>query len=306
MNTLKTQIDNYLLFCQFQKCLDEKTLKAYRIDLAQFQNNTSKIKISNITINDIETFIVFLHRTYKPKTAKRKIASIKAFYHYLEYKDLITLNPFNKLQIKFRDSIVLPKTIPLYIVEKFLRCIYAYHSASKTEYQFRTSLRDIAVIELLFATGIRISELCMLKKYNVDLIDKSILVYGKGRKERRIQLGNDDVVNVLAHYCSIFHNNTNHSDFFFINVDNSPLSDQAIRRMIKKYCTLANIEMHITPHMFRHTFATSLLESDVDIRYIQEILGHSSINITEIYTHVTISKQKEILRNRHPRNKFTL
>lgn len=306
MNTLKTQIDNYLLFCKFQKCLDEKTLKAYRIDLTQFQNNISKIEISNITINDIETFIVFLHRTYKPKTVKRKIASIKAFYHYLEYKDIITINPFYKLQIKFRDSIVLPKTIPLYIVEKFLRCIYAYHSASKTEYQFRTSLRDIAVIELLFATGIRISELCMLKKYNVDLIDKSILVYGKGRKERRIQLGNDDVVNVLAHYRSVFHNNTNRSDFFFINVDNSPLSDQAIRRMIKKYCALANIELHITPHMFRHTFATSLLESDVDIRYIQEILGHSSINITEIYTHVTISKQKEILRNRHPRNKFTL
>ena len=99
-----------------------------------------------------------------------------------------------------------------------------------------------------------------------------------------------------------FHNNTNHSDFFFINVDNSPLSDQAIRRMIKKYCTLANIELHITPHMFRHTFATSLLESDVDIRYIQEILGHSSINTTEIYTHVSNVKQKDILFHKHPRN----
>lgn len=306
MNILKMQIDNYLLFCQFQKCLDEKTLKAYRIDLAQFESKTNKSIISDITINDIETFIAFLHSTYKPKTAKRKIASIKAFYHYLEYKDIITINPFYKLQIKFRDPIVLPKTIPLYTVEKFLRCIYAYHSSAKTEYQFRTSLRDIAVIELLFATGIRISELCMLKKNDVDLIDKNILVYGKGKKERRIQLGNDDVVNILEHYYSVFHNNSNRSDFFFINVDNSPLSDQAIRRMIKKYCALANIKLHITPHMFRHTFATSLLESDVDIRYIQEILGHSSINITEIYTHVTISKQKEILRNRHPRNKFTL
>ena len=125
MNILKMQIDNYLLFCQFQKCLDEKTLKAYRIDLAQFESKTNKSIISDITINDIETFIAFLHSTYKPKTAKRKIASIKAFYHYLEYKDIITINPFYKLQIKFRDPIVLPKTIPLYTVEKFLRCIYA-------------------------------------------------------------------------------------------------------------------------------------------------------------------------------------
>ena len=93
-------------------------------------------------------------------------------------------------------------------------------------------------------------------------------------------------------------------DHFFVNQAGRPLSDQSVRRMINKYTSLAAIELHITPHMFRHTFATSLLEADVDIRYIQEMLGHSSINITEIYTHVTMSKQRDILVAKHPRKDF--
>ena len=93
-------------------------------------------------------------------------------------------------------------------------------------------------------------------------------------------------------------------NYFFVNQSGRPLSDQAVRRMINKYTSLAAIELHITPHMFRHTFATSLLEADVDIRYIQEMLGHSSINITEIYTHVAMSKQRDILTTKHPRKDF--
>ena len=89
-----------------------------------------------------------------------------------------------------------------------------------------------------------------------------------------------------------------------MNQNGSPLSDQSVRRLINRYSTLASIDLHITPHMFRHTFATSLLEADVDIRYIQEMLGHSSINVTEIYTHVALSKQKDILTSKHPRNNF--
>ena len=93
---------------------------------------------------------------------------------------------------------------------------------------------------------------------------------------------------------------------FFVNQNGNPLSDQSIRRMINKYASFAAIELHITPHMFRHTFATSLLEADVDIRYIQEMLGHSSINITEIYTHVAMSKQRDILATKHPRRGFCI
>lgn len=302
MNTiLTTQIDNYLTFCQSQKRLDDKTLKAYKIDLTQFSTHIGLQSVSEISIEVLENFISFLHQTYKPKTAKRKIASIKAFFHYLEYKDIISLNPFNKMQIKFREPVILPKTIPLCIIEQLLKTLYHQHSIARTAHQKQATLRDIAVIELLFSTGIRISELCALKATDVNLIDNTILIFGKGRKERRIQICNEDVLKILKDYKDCFRKCIDQSNHFFVASNGQPLSDQSVRRMIRKYTALAGIEMHITPHMFRHTFATSLLETDVDIRYIQEMLGHSSINITEIYTHVTTSKQKDILMNKHPR-----
>lgn len=301
MNDLELNIKNYLEYCQFQKRLDAKTLQAYHIDLSQFQLNISDKSILSITNETIENFIAILHQKYKPKTVKRKIASLKAFFHYLEYKDVISFNPFNKLQIKFREPLILPKTIPLYTIETFLTTIYKQYKNAKTEYQRKNALRDAAVIELLFATGMRISELCSLKEKDVNLYDRSILIYGKGSKERKIQIGNDDVVHILTTYKENFQSEISMCKHFFANQRGLALSDQSVRRMINKYTALSAIDLHITPHMFRHTFATSLLEADVDIRYIQEMLGHSSINITEIYTHVTMSKQRDILTTKHPR-----
>lgn len=302
MNTIiTTQIENYVTFCKFQKRLDEKTIKAYKIDLAQFSALLPVHTVTEISIEILENYISFLHQTYKPKTAKRKIASVKAFFHYLEYKDIILINPFNKMHIKFREPVILPKIIPLYTIEQLLKTLYRQRSLAKTSVQKQKALRDIAVVELLFSTGIRISELCSLKSSDVNLQDNTILIFGKGSKERRIQICNEDVLKALYDYRAGFAKQILQCNHFFATTNGQPLSDQSVRRMLRKYATLAGIDMHITPHMFRHTFATSLLETDVDIRYIQEMLGHSSINITEIYTHVTTSKQKDILMNKHPR-----
>ncbi len=306
MGDLQTHVKHYLEYCKYQKRLDKKTLKAYQIDLAQFQTKIKKEDIPEITPEVLERFIAQLHQEYKPKTAKRKIASIKAFFHYLEYRELMERNPFAKIQVKFREPVILPKTIPLYTVESLLSVIYEQCRAAKTDYQKMNALKDAAVIELLFATGMRISELCSLKINDINLQDKNILIYGKGGKERKIQIGNNDVVSILEKYKAAFGVKMQNCGCFFVNQNGSPLSDQSIRRMINKYTSLASIEMHITPHMFRHTFATSLLEADVDIRYIQEMLGHSSINITEIYTHVALSKQRDILTTKHPRKDFHL
>ena len=112
------------------------------------------------------------------------------------------------------------------------------------------------------------------------------------------------MIHILEEYKNDFCTEIQICQHFFVNQSSKPLSDQAIRRMINNYASLASIDLHITPHMFRHTFATSLLEADVDIRFIQEILGHSSINVTEIYTHVTVAKQKDILTTKHPRKDF--
>lgn len=306
MTNLQTQIKNYLGYCEKQKRLDAKTLKAYSIDLRQFESGIIISDINEITPDMLECYIANLHKNFKPKTVKRKIAAIKAFFHYLDYKDLIDKNPFSKLQIKFREPTILPKTIPLPIMETLLSTLYTQCANATTAYQKRKALRDTAVIELLFATGIRISELCSLKNSDVNLYERSILIYGKGAKERKVQIGNEDVINLLIEYRDNFSAEIHRCNYFFVNPNGSPLSDQSVRRMINKYSSLASIELHITPHMFRHTFATSLLEADVDIRYIQEMLGHSSINVTEIYTHVTMAKQRDILTTKHPRNSFRM
>ena len=316
MDNLKTLIENYLENCTTQKCLDEKTLKAYRIDLRQFSeqistketsdNDTVPDEATGITSSMMEKYIASLHQQYKPKTAKRKIASLKAFFHFLEYKEYISQNPFNRIQLHFREPAKLPKTIPLPTIESLLSTIYSQHRNARTEYQRSSSLRDAAVIELLFASGMRISELCSLHPCDVNLSDGTILIYGKGDKERRIQIGSEAVLNILREYHTTYNKEITQCCHFFANKSGTPLSDQAVRRMINKYTSLAAIELHITPHMFRHTFATSLLEADVDIRYIQEMLGHSSINITEIYTHVAVAKQRDILISKHPRKDFKI
>ncbi len=306
MTNLEMQIDSYLGYCQSQKRLDYKTLKAYRIDLIQFSTQVQADSVLEITSDMLEHYIAGLHQSYKPRTVKRKIASLKAFFHYLEYKDVISKNPFGKVQVKFREPVILPKTIPLTTVNALLSVMYSQRNSATTVYQKRNTLRDIAMIELLFATGMRISELCNLKACDVNLSDRTILIYGKGAKERRIQIGNEDVVRVLKEYWTEFQKEREQCRMFFVNQNGHPVSDQVVRKVIDKYASLVDGDLHITPHMFRHTFATSLLEADVDIRYIQEMLGHSSIHITEIYTHVTMAKQRDILTNKHPRNEFVL
>ena len=196
-----------------------------------------------------------------------------------------------ELTLDFADSI-----------QTFLSTLYSQKEQADSEYQLRCCIRDIAVIELLFATGVRISELCSLKPSDIDLESNNILIYGKGSKERILQLGNPEVLAALNLYQETFQKDIDACGYFFVNRLHHKLSDQSVRFMINRYAELAGISQHITPHMFRHSFATLLLEQDVDIRYIQKMLGHSSISTTEIYTHVSNTKQKDILVNKHPRN----
>ena len=306
MNNNQVYVSKYLEFCQEQKRLDAKTLKAYEIDLRQFSEYLSEYSITSLSIEMLEDYLSKLHQKYKPRTVKRKIASLKAFFHYLEYKKIIDYNPVDKIYLKFREPVLLPKVIPLHTVEILLSTVYKRYYSARTDYQKKNTLRDIAVLELLFVSGMRISELCSLRPDNVDLENGTVLIYGKGAKERRIQIGNPSVLCILREYQNIFAEESIKCESFFINHVGNSLLDQSVRRMINKYTEMASVELHITPHMFRHTFATSLLEADVDIRYIQEMLGHSSISVTQIYTHVSLSKQKDILTTKHPRNNFNL
>lgn len=301
MNTLNYHIKEYLEYCTCRKRLDSKTLKAYRIDLKQYEDFAAN-NADWFSKTAVDAFLTTLHKQYKPKTIKRKIASLKAFFHYLNYKEILSESPFEKLDTQFREAKLLPKTIPFHSLQSFLSTLYTQKEQAATDYQLRCCIRDIAVIELLFATGMRISELCSLRPENIDFESSNILIYGKGAKERMLQIGNPEVLSALQLYQETFETDIAVCGYFFVNKLQHKLSDQSVRFMINKYAKLASIKQHITPHMFRHSFATLLLEQDVDIRYIQKMLGHSSISTTEIYTHVSSVKQKDILYNRHPRN----
>ena len=152
----------------------------------------------------------------------------------------------------------------------------------------------------------RVSELSNLNFGDINLEENEIRVFGKGSKERIIQIENKSVRMAIQKYHKLFAADIKSSGFFFVNRLCNRLSEQSVRSMINKYAESAKSDMHITPHMFRHSFATLLLEEDVDIRYIQRLLGHSSITTTQIYTHVAMSKQKEILSAKHPRNKIKI
>lgn len=303
MCDLQTRTTQYLLFCQYQKGLDTKTLKAYRIDLSQFTAFMEQEHL-DLTREGMMQYISGLHGRYEPRSIRRKVASVKAFCGYLEYEELIDENPFNKLRLKLSPPLILPRTIPLPVIEAVLSAAYQQKRADLTERQRSAILRDIAVLEFLFATGVRVSELCSLKRDDIRLEEGEVRIYGKGAKERFVQITNPAVLQVLCEYEEANRQTIEQSGAFFVNRLGRPLSDQSVRGIIRKYETLAGVELHITPHMFRHSFATLLLEEDVDIRYIQGLLGHSSIVTTQIYTHVAGKKQRDILSAKHPRNRM--
>ena len=302
---LKTLIEKYLKYCELQKGLNLKTIKAYRIDLEQF-NTFSKNQKDDSEKVAICNFVESLHTNYQPKSIKRKIATLKAFYEYLACEEFISDNPFNKIHLKIKEPIILPKIIPERVLTKILNEAYKNLEECKTFYSEKCIIRDIAVLELLFATGLRVSELCNLKADDVNLSDSYIKTFGKGSKERIIQICTPDVLTALKRYKKCFKAEIDNTGYFFVNRLSNRLSDQSVRFMINKYVNQISSPVHVTPHMFRHTFATMLLESDVDIRYIQQILGHSSITTTEIYTHVSTAKQKQILKRKHPRQKLNV
>lgn len=301
MDKLLNEIEKYLIVCKDSKGLSPLTIKAYGIDLKQF--NQFMHHKDCLSKDCIIEYIDEVHKQYKPKSAKRKIACIKAFYRYMEMENIINDNPFHKIRIKYKEPLVLPKTIPLNNVEKIIKyAYYSYHSA-KSIYQKEITLRNTIIIELLFSTGMRVSELSHLKVSNIDFESNMIYIFGKGSKERIMCIADKNITILLKEYLDV---RSRKSIYVFINKFGNNYSEQSIRNMINNYAKAADVTLHITPHMFRHTFATALLDEDVDIRYIQQLLGHSSIVTTQIYTHISTNKIRHILEDKHPRNKFNV
>ena len=299
---LQDRAKEYLEYCTYRKELDAKTVKAYRIDLKQY---FSFVCCDEPEKETIERYITDLHKKYKQKTVKRKIASVKAFYSYLEEEEVLKQNPFRKIKVKFKETIVLPRIIPREEIEQLLNYMYAYLN-DLSGIGYKHGLRDAAVVELFFATGARVYEISNIRSESINLNSGLIRIMGKGGKERYIQISNEAVLVILRKYYAENEKDIKKSGYFFVNNRGNRYTEQSIRLMLRKYTKKAGIETKITPHMFRHSFATYLIEEGVDVSCVQQILGHSSIKTTQIYIHVAAKKQADILRELHPRNNMKI
>ncbi len=305
---LPDAVDVFLHYCHLERGLSRLTITAYQLDLKQFQKKQGlDCAVADIDKDGIRKYLAWLDVRYKPRSIKRKIATLKSFFSFLEQEEYIEVSPFRRLRLRLERAKNLPRTLSVSSVKRLL--VSAYLHKEKARFGSRAYLeraRDVAVLEILFATGVRVSELCQLRTADVDLIQGHILVRGKGNRERIIPLCNKATMQALQSYKGLYDAFLEPETAFFRNRDKRPLSDQSVRQLIRKYQKLANIPENVTPHMFRHTIATLLLENGVDIRNIQTLLGHSSLAVTEIYTHVSLSAQREVLGKKHPRKNLKI
>jgi integrase/recombinase XerD len=312
MNTLQDAIFDFLRHCKFEKQLTAKTLKAYLLDLEQLRtflaSKNRPTALTEITKAELREYLESITHL-KPRTIKRKIASVKAFFNYLEFEDWLAISPFRKMRIRIRESKVIPRVMDLREVSKIFRAAYREKNTKRdvSAYAYFESVRDIVVIELLFTTGGRVSEIANLEDKSINLNSGSVTIKGKGNKERIIHICNKESIAILTDYRRLcLERQITAGGYFLVNRSSKKLSDQSIRNVVKKLSQKAGITRQITPHVFRHSFATLLLENDVDIKYIQSLLGHSSIVTTQIYTHVNRAKQRKILKAKHPRKDFCM
>ena len=295
MNKHIFQFTNYL---QATKNLSPKTLNAYKGDLLQFERNNP-----DIIQADICQFISYLSNTLKLKDSSisRKIVTLKNFYAYLENQRVIEVNPFTKLKFKFRQEQRLPKTLSINDIKKLLNCFNLDYEGM-TDFKKGLFIRDSALLDLLISTGIRIGEAAFIKLDDIITNERTILIHGKGRKQRLIYISSPITWDRLS--MLIKERKKVNGSFLFVNRSGQPLSIYGIENIYQKYVQKAKINEKSTPHYLRHTFATNLLANGADLRSVQEILGHSNVSTTQIYTEVTIGRKRHVLNKYNFRNKL--
>lgn len=296
--SFRNQTEEYLKHLKVSRNLDSKSIKAYRFDLEQFASWLEAEQIEVIDTSVTIRFFEYLQNTknLKDTTIKRKVISLKAFFNYA-YGDSIFLK-----NMRFKSEKRLPKTLSLHEIVKILKTLDIELSDMKSLFHRNICLRDNAIIELLFCTGIRIGELSNIKLEDIDFITNTMLIHGKGRKQRMLFISSPVVLKKIRNWISIRKELSPKCEYLFINKYGNKLSIYSIENIFYKYRDLSEINKKATPHFLRHTFATCLLENGADIREVQEILGHSSISTTEIYTEVSTKRKQQVLSKYNARN----
>lgn len=286
-------IDKFLNYLSIEKNYSPHTLINYRIDLKEFEEflNISEAKdINEIDYFLLRKFLSFLsEKNFNKRTLSRKISTLKSFFKFMVREDIVKNNPALSLIYPRLD-----KPLPKFLTEEEAKKILG---ALKGEDLL--GLRNKAILEFLYSTGARVSELVFLKIEDTDLISGVAKVRGKGRRERLLPLGEPAIVS-LKNYLD---KRVDKNPSLFINRREGSLTDRGIRNIVDRCIKKVAISLKISPHIFRHSFATHLLNRGADLRSVQEFLGHSSIATTQVYTHLTIDALKRVYEKAHPRAK---
>ena len=302
-------IEAFLLFLQYEKRFSQHTLQSYKTDLTQFTtfaNDEFSIEdISQVDYPIIRSWIVHLNNAKQsPRTINRKIACLKSYYKYLLLKEAIKKDPSLKLQ-----SIKAKKTLPTFVEETHLRTLLdtipssnAFLSDSSISEKPLIGLRDKCILETLYGTGIRLSELIYLQEKDINLFDSTLKVMGKGKKERLIPI-NKSLMELLKQYISLkkYQFLNNNSEYLIVTDKGEQTYPMFIHRVVNKWLDYVTTIDKKSPHVLRHSFATHLLNKGADLNAIKELLGHTSLAATQVYTHNSIEKLKNIFEQAHPK-----
>lgn len=287
---------------QSTKNLSDKTILAYQSDLSDF---CRFLNCSYIQEDTIIRYIQFLSdRKLKDTTITRKLIVLKMFFDYLYQGHHIQENYFLSYKFKFRKEKQLPKTLTVNEVTKLINHLSYQLKNSTTILSKWKSARNLALIDILVSTGIRVAEASAISISDIAISERVILIHGKGRKQRLIYISCPQTWENLIRWIKTRNASKPQSDKLFLNRYGEPISIHGIEYIFKSTIDSCDINPNATPHYLRHTFATNLLANGADLRSVQEILGHSSVSTTEIYTEVTVERKKQVLKQYNYRNKL--
>jgi len=316
LKTFTPLVRQFLDYLKLEKHFSDYTVKSYGADLVQFgqflggqigrgagaapiaempadQVDVKKIACEPLTIRE---FLAYLYgQNYTKSTTARKLATLRSFYKFLIRRGQVSVNPLSTIRTPKQEK-RLPKCLDLEQVQKLLE------APGDTDI---LSARDKAMLEVLYSSGIRVSELVELEMQDIDLQEGVLRVRGKGRKDRLTPIGSQ-AIRAVQRYFELRQLNHKTGEItatsrVFLNKHGDSLSTRSVRRKLDKYLTMAGLDPGISPHTLRHSFATHLLNNGADLRSVQELLGHQSLSTTQIYTHLTTNRVKEVYDAAHPR-----
>lgn len=304
---LETCIQQYQVYLSVERNLSVKSIKAYLSDLKGLIGWLEQSQLT-LTKDTLQSYLRTLisQSILKDITIKRKYICFKAFFNYLVQHGVLAISPLTDFGKHFKTAKRIPKTLSLAEIETLLNYPKQHMKELKSDFRRSICARNDVIIELLYVIGIRIGELVAINVEHIDLKEQTILIFGKGRKERILYISSQDVINEIKAWLHIREGFTPKTNGLFVNKYGNRLSIYSVENIFYKYRDLAGINKKATPHYLRHSFATHLLNNGADLRAVQEILGHTNVSTTQIYTEVSVERKKDVLSKFNPRNRLEL